>query len=293
MNCGVAMVPVLQEPGPLVAKIMPKLDASSGRARHDPILDRLLKAFLLIVILAQAAFAAFPGIDLAVSRLFTDGQGVFWATLGPWPSINAAIKHVMECTAVLLVAGVMLGSVAGPLRGADLRCWCFAALNVVIAPGVIVNLVLKSHLGRARPAYVAEFGGASAFTPPFQVTDQCINNCSFTSGEVALATSLGICAVVLLWQRLSRLGRLAAVVLALAGVLIVAALRISLGRHFLSDAVFSVIVSVAVAMMLYRLLDLGRARTTFAPDAPVVWLRGRLEMGYNFCAAQLRYWSAM
>ena len=67
MNRGVAMVPVLQEPGPLVAEIMPKLGASSGWARHDPILDRLLKAFLLIVILAQAAFAAFPKLQLIAS----------------------------------------------------------------------------------------------------------------------------------------------------------------------------------------------------------------------------------
>lgn len=271
---------------------MPKPDASADMARHDPIHDHLLKAFLLIVILAQAGFAAFPGIDLAVSRLFTDGQGLFWATLGPWPLVNAVIKKVMEVAAVLLVAGVMLGSVTRRLRGADLRCWAFAALNLVIAPGVIVNLVLKSHLGRARPAYVAEFGGTSAFTPPFQVADQCLTNCSFTSGEVALAASLGICAVVMLWPRLSLPGRFGAVVLALAGILLVATLRISLGRHFLSDAVFSVVVSAAVAMMLYRLLDLRRARTTFAPETQVVWLRRCLSVGYAFCAAQLRSWSA-
>ena len=272
---------------------MPRLDARLHVMPHDPVYDRLCIAFLLIVILAQTTFAAFPVIDLAVSRLFTDGQGVFWATLGPWPVINAVIKTLMELAALLLVVGVVLGAASGRLRGADLRCWAFAALNVLLAPGLIVNLVLKSHLGRARPAYVAEFGGPLAFTPAFQVTDQCVANCSFTSGEVALAASLAICAVVMLWRWQSIPGRVGAVSLGLVVVVLVAALRISLGRHFLSDAVFSVIVSAAVAMVLYPMFDMRTARRAFAPHAPMVWLRVRLAGGYALCAAQLRNWSVL
>jgi len=272
---------------------VPKSDPPPNSARHDPVYDRLLKAFLLAVIVVQAGFAAFPVVDLAVSQLFSDSQGVFWANLGPWPVVNAVNKKLMELVAVLLVIGVLLGAATGRLRGADLRCWAFAALNVVIAPGLIVNLVLKSHLGRARPDYVAEFGGPAAFTPPFQVTDQCATNCSFTSGEVALAASLAICAVVMLWRKLSMSGRVGAVALGMAVIVVVAMLRISLGRHFLSDAVFSVIVSAAVAMALYPLLDIRSARTTFALLAPVFWLSGRLITGYAISVAQLRNWLAL
>jgi len=273
-------------------RAVPKSDPPPNSSRHDPFYDRLLKAFLLAVILAQAGFAAFPGVDLAVSRLFSDAQGVFWANLGPWPVVNAVNKKLMELVAVLLVIGVLLGASTGRLRGADLRCWAFAALNVVIAPGLIVNLVLKSHLGRARPDYVAEFGGPAAFTPAFQVTDQCVTNCSFTSGEVSLAASLAICAVVMLWRQLRISGRVGAVALAMSVIVVVSMLRISLGRHFLSDAVFSVIVSAAVAMALYPLLDMRSARTTFAPLAPVFWLRVRLIKGYAISVAQLRHWFA-
>jgi lipid A 4'-phosphatase len=267
-----------------------KSDPPPNSARHDPLYDRLLKAFLLAVILAQAGFAAFPGVDLAVSQLFSDPQGVFWANLGPLPVVNAVNKKLMELVAVLLVIGVLLGASTGRLRGADLRCWAFAALNVVIAPGIIVNLILKSHLGRARPDYVAEFGGSAVFTPAFQVTDQCVTNCSFTSGEVSLAASLAICAVVMLWRKLRISGRVVAVALGLAVIVVVSMLRISLGRHFLSDAVFSVIVSAAVAMMLYPLLDMRNSRTAFAPLAPVFWLRGRFIAGYAISAAQVRHW---
>jgi membrane-associated phospholipid phosphatase len=79
----------------------------------------------------------------------------------------------------------------------------------------------------------------------------------------------------------------------MAVIVVVAMLRISLGRHFLSDAVFSVIVSAAVAMALYPLLDIRSARTTFAPLAPVFWLRGRLITGYAISVAQLRNWLAL
>jgi len=84
-----------------------------------------------------------------------------------------------------------------------------------------------------------------------------------------------------------------AVALGMAVIVVVAMLRISLGRHFLSDAVFSVIVSAAVAMALYPLLDIRSARTTFTPLAPVFWLRGRLITGYAISVAQLRNWLAL
>lgn len=245
----------------------------------DRVYHRLLVAVLLAVILAQAVFAAFPGIDLAVSGRFADGTGGFpWAS--HWPStLNLLLRRLGEGLVLVLILWWVFGAVTGSLGGDGLRAWALMPLGVALSSGVIVNLVLKANVGRARPDTITEFGGGAAFTPPWQVTDACVRNCSFASGEVALAASVAIAAVVLIWPRLRRFrGRMVAILVAMGYVGVVALLRIGLGRHFLSDAVFSTLVSAGVALVLYRLLDIGRTRPAFDPAQPLVVCRRWLEV---------------
>lgn len=246
----------------------------------DRTYERLLFAYLLTVIAALVTFAAFPRLDLAVSGLFADaGVGFPWAD-GAAAVLNLVLRRLGELAAVGLVLWCLWGWVSGSVRGDDLRCWSFAAAGVVLASGVLVNLGLKSHVGRARPDQLAEFGGLAAFSPAWQVTDQCARNCSFTSGEVALAASLASAALVLLWPRMKRAGdRLWALALAGGYVGVVTLLRVGLGRHFVSDAVFSILVSVGVAFALYPLLQVGRARQGFDPGLPVAALRAWVAAG--------------
>jgi lipid A 4'-phosphatase len=241
-------------------------------------------AFLLVVIAALVLFAAFPGIDLAVSAVFAEGRAGFPLADGVLAVVNLILRRIGELAALGLVVWVICGAWSGALRGDAVRAWGFAAGTVAVACGGIVNLVLKAHVGRARPDQLVEFGGGAAFTPAFQVTDQCARNCSFTSGEVALAASLTIAALVLCWPRLRRRG--IAVAAGCGYVLVVAGLRIALGRHFASDAVFSVLVPGAVALVLYPLLRVGQARHGFDPVQPVVAL-GQLA---RVSRAALRSW---
>ncbi|MFN4154630.1 MAG: phosphatase PAP2 family protein [Paracoccaceae bacterium] len=249
----------------------------------DRIYGQLLYAFLFAVILSQAVFAAFPGIDLAVSGLFANGSAGFpWAN-GPAVVINLLLRSLAELLIVGLVLWCLYGGLTGLLQGSDLRAWGFAAISVMLASGGIVNLVLKAHVGRARPGQVSDFGGEAQFTPAWQVTDQCVRNCSFSSGEVSLSASLAFAALVLLWPRLrTPWARILAGLMATLYIGVVAMLRIGLGRHFLSDAVFSVLVSAAVALVLYPALRIAQARLAFDPMLPFMigqrWYRhGRLR----------------
>jgi lipid A 4'-phosphatase len=223
--------------------------------------QRVLIAYLLAVILIQATFAAFPGIDLAVSRLFAaEDQGFGWV-LGVAPEMNLVIRRIGEAVAFLLIAGFVFGRVTGKLRRDDLRLLAFPALCVAVTCGGIVNLLLKAHVGRARPDILAEFGGTAQFSPPWQVVDECARNCSFTSGEVAMAASLAIPAVVIFWPHLARdRGRLLMVLAATSYVAATALLRIGLGRHFLSDTIFSALFAAGVALALYPVLRIEQAR---------------------------------
>lgn len=255
----------------------------------DRLYDRLVFAFLLTVILCQALFAAFPGLDLAVSAHFANGRGGFGWAEGLPAMINPLLRHTGELVAVALVLWCFYGGLTGLLRPAALRAWAFAALTVVLASGAVVNLLLKTHVGRARPAHITEFGGTAQFTPAWQVTDQCSRNCSFSSGEVSLAASLAIVAVVLLWPRLKTSEtRIAALLTAEAYVGIVSVLRIGLGRHFFSDVVFSLLFSGAVALVLYRVLQVRSARLTFDPNLPILVMLDRIRDSRAFLQAWLK-----
>lgn len=228
-------------------------------------------ALMLAFVVAQAVFAAFPGVDLAFSGLFAAGAAGFPLADGPASSLNLILRRMGEMAAIALVLWCVYGGVAGLLQHGALRAWLYAAACVTLSSGAIVNLLLKSHVGRARPDIVAEFGGNARFTPAWQVTDQCSRNCSFTSGEVALATSLALVALVLLWPRLVAARRcVAACVLAGVYIAVVSLLRIGLGRHFLSDAVFSILISASVALVLYPVLGVARARQGFDAHLPVI-----------------------
>jgi membrane-associated phospholipid phosphatase len=246
----------------------------------DPVYHRLLIGLLLATVTAQAVFAAFPGIDLAVSGLFADGRAGFRWSQGWLNTVNFILRRMGEAVAFGLVIWVILGGLFRKLKGDDLRAWAFAALTVVLSSGVIVNLILKAHVGRSRPAGLSIFGGSAQFTPAWQVTDQCARNCSFTSGEVALAGSLAIVALVLSWPRLqTAMGRFLALAMACVYVGGVSLLRIGLGRHFPSDVVFSLLIAAAVAVFLYPVLGVGRARLAFDPSQPLRLAAGMIAAG--------------
>ena len=72
----------------------------------------------------------------------------------------------------------------------------FFIVITIMAPGIVVNSILKDHSGRPRPAYVTEYGGTATFQPPFTISNQCESNCSFVSGHAAFAFAF-ICESIL------------------------------------------------------------------------------------------------
>lgn len=231
----------------------------------DRTYQTLLLAFLATMVVAQATFATWPGLDLAVSRLFADETGRFAWVESPLSMVNMAIRRTGEAIALVITGLCLWGLFTGKMARGELRLWGFVALNVLVAAGLVANGILKAHIGRARPADVVEFGGASPFTPAFQLAENCAKNCSFVSGEVSLAASLAVPIVIILWQRLDHLwARLLALGLAVTYVAVVSLLRIGLGRHFLSDAVFAILLASGTALLFYPLLRVGTARRDHA-----------------------------
>tara|TARA_B100000575_G_scaffold89640_1_gene71089 strand:- start:464 stop:961 length:498 start_codon:yes stop_codon:yes gene_type:complete len=120
-----------------------------------------------------------------------------------------------------------------------------ACLGLIIGPvvgsGIIANLIFKENWGRARPVHIQEFGGDKEFTPAFVKTNQCKTNCSWISGETSAAFSFLAGAFVLK-------NRIFVVINVILGLLVFFC-RISMGGHFLSDNLFSIMFMVYIAVL--------------------------------------------
>ena len=206
----------------------------------------------------SAYFMVLPGIDMAVSTLFYSPETGF--ALAAEPVLKALRKSSSLVLGVVLL-GLVATAVAGVIRRRRLagpaRRAVVLLAGLALGSGLIVNSLLKSLWGRARPVQIEAFGGEADFTAAWRLSDNCASNCSFVSGEVSAATALAVslfCLTRLLPPSLHRAVRTAALVLPAATIY----QRVSTGRHFLSDAAFAVLLTLIVAALLRPLLAPAR-----------------------------------
>lgn len=208
--------------------------------------------FLAAAALASLVFWHFPEIDLDASALFYQPGAGFPLAGSPLllalREFNLTLPHVV--TAVALVMLVVRAS--GRLRPYSRRLPAPSACLFVIAamtlgPGMLVR-VLKEAVGRARPREILEFGGASAFSLPWQPSDACTDNCSFISGEGASGAAL-LALPLLLPAR----HRAAGFALAIPVGVLASINRIAFGAHFLSDVVIGWCLVLAMTAALWSL----------------------------------------
>jgi lipid A 4'-phosphatase len=222
-------------------------------------------------VVAGGLFTVFPTVDLVVSGLFFDGQ-VFPIQQSHWVEAIRLGLYASEYIGAFAALGLAIMCVwrKGAILRLDARDWFYGFSVFVLGPGLLVNGILKRDWGRARPWQVAEFGGPAHFSQPWQISDQCLTNCSFVSGEMA-----GACALALLLALILRANR-AVILLGVywAGVAVVLAIpmftawqRIAAGRHFLSDVVFAALFVTLLASLLERLFY-RKARMSTAVDIP-------------------------
>lgn len=228
---------------------------------------RLRALCLWLIAATLAVFTLFPWLDPAVSALFWSGSRFAVNSDKGIEAARYALWNLTLITFALVVAGMLRAAVqAQHVVGLPVHIWAFFAATFAAGPGLVVNLLLKEHWGRARPFQTTLFGGEKHFTPPWDITDQCLRNCSFVSGEVAGTTALAVVMVVAAWHLRDHISRLAFFLLvSTAPILVVlsALQRISAGRHFLSDAILAALFTLLIAVQMYRwIVERGGPRRT-------------------------------
>jgi lipid A 4'-phosphatase len=200
-------------------------------------------------LLATMVFLWFPKIDLSISGAFHVHSGTFSGQSLQWvQALRGSFTGAFYLSVAISLAGLVLTrNRTRRWLSLDDKQWLFLAICLGMGPGVLANVVLKDHWGRARPKQVVEFGGAKTFTPPIIPTDQCANNCSFVSGEAA-AIFMPFYALGLIVPQWTTTLLVAGTVCGIAAGFV----RVAQGAHFLSDVIFAGVFMAMTAGLIYR-----------------------------------------
>ena len=216
----------------------------------NPVSARLTLRRLTIAGIALALlFLLVPGLDLWAARLFFVPGEEF--PLGRVALVDFIHSKGVPALLIAGIAGTLIVTALNLLRGTNWlglrqRGLVFVLLCAALGPGLLVNVVLKDHWGRARPAQIEAFGGTAAYTPPVIPSDECDHNCSFVAGD----PSAGFFYLSFAMLAGSVPGAIAATSLGLG----LGLLRMAQGGHFLSDVLFSGLLMAALVRFLYLLL---------------------------------------
>ena len=210
---------------------------------------RLLWAAIGVAAAIGAILVAVPRLDLELSSLVYHADGGF---LLDRYGLVLLVSRAVTVACWIAIAGALLlivaNRVAGRpvLRGLGTSRLLLILLTFVLGPGLLVNSLLKQHVGRARPVEIVQFGGPAQFTRAAMPASQCRRNCAFPSGDAAAAFALAAVGVAT--------GSTALLGGALAIGVFVSAVRVLAGAHFVSDVAFSALLTLLMIVVLDRLL---------------------------------------
>ena len=208
----------------------------------------LLAATLMAV---SFIFVGFPQIDITVSALFYKPEQNFLLRNTPFHLfvdswIRPSIKYLTVTLVVACVYKLFLGK--SPIKR-RFNIVAFLFSSFLLGPVLLVNGLLKEFIGRARPKNIIEYGGTKIFSPAYFPADQCETNCSFVSGDAAVAFSTIAFALIFKGKLRSQL-----VAIALSFGVLVSIYRLGTGAHFLSDTVLSGLFCILIILILERML---------------------------------------
>lgn len=206
---------------------------------------------LLVLAVTLTPVFWFSDLDIRAADLFYHPEN----PQDPWFEEHDPLWRFCYQTSPLLAALLGFGSLLVlaashvSRRFADYRAHAlFVLLVVIVGPGLLVNGLFKEHWDRARPRQIVEFGELQFYTPPLKIGSYDEGK-SFPAGHSSVAFSL-----VFLWF-LWRRRNLALAITALLGTLVVGSIygagRMAAGAHFLSDVLWSALITAATSLVLY------------------------------------------
>lgn len=242
-----------------------------------------LYASTAIAVCSGILFAALPDLDLQVADWFFDhDKSKFPLATTGWSDATRRFANWIPWLLVLPAIAALLLKLIYPRSPMRMQpsVVVFLVASFLIGPGIVTNVVLKDNWGRPRPNHVQQFAGPSSFVPWWQPGGECRRNCSFVSGEASQAFWT-VAPALLAPPQLRPLALAGAAVFSAS----VSSLRVAFGRHFVSDVVFAGIFTIAIIVLLYRLLLDPIRRNDDMLERRIELVAIRLHQGSAACLA--------
>ncbi len=185
------------------------------------------------------------------TKFWPAGEHFPWDFLYHWGPIPAFVL------AGIALLGLVLGFFVQQLACCRKKT-IFILLFLALGPGLVVNVLLKDQLGRARPREVIEYGGSHQYSQFWQ-PGTAGSNSSFPSGHAAIGFFM-----IAPWFVLRDEKRKVAVGFLVFGLglgTMVGIARILQGGHFVTDVVWSAGLIYLVGGALALVLGFGRDNT--------------------------------
>ncbi|WP_250311672.1 phosphatase PAP2 family protein [Rickettsia endosymbiont of Oedothorax gibbosus] len=190
----------------------------------------------------------FPNFDIDFSNLFYDSKDGFIYRNN---SIVQLLFEIIPILTKLLLTVTLLHLIYLIVKHKTFNRLIISGsfyiiLSTAIGPGLLVNHLFKEHFGRARPVQIKNFNGSKNFTRAFSISNECVHNCSFSSGHAAMGyslTSLAYIAPVIYFSRIYSITLIFGSLIGLS--------RILMGGHFLSDVLASCFFVLIINHILY------------------------------------------
>lgn len=206
------------------------------------------KIFLLVFATLAVVARIYSNLDIYITNLFYRDNS-FYLAGNKFGLIIYEGAYVLTVLLIIFLAVMLIINIITGKKILHLtrKAIIFISLSFILAPGIVVNGILKEHVGRPRPAEITVFGGQKNFQPPFKISKECETNCSFVSGHASFAFAFMVFG--LLFKGVRRKIALS------AGFLfgsIVGFVRIFQGRHFFYDVVFAFFFTWLTITLLYE-----------------------------------------
>lgn len=209
---------------------------------------------ITLVIILTAGIIVFD-VDIRLARIFYSN--------GTWPGIDTfPWQFIYTYAAVpgfIMAGGGLIVLLAGFIQKSFARYRkqaLFYILLLALGPGLVINVILKDNLGRARPREVTEFGGKYEYTQIWQRGDTGKNS-SFPSGHASSAFFL--IAPWFVYRNRNTILAFSFLGGGLAYGSLVGFARMLQGGHFLSDVVWAGLLVYLCGDILAWLLKLDNS----------------------------------
>lgn len=219
----------------------------------------MIKVFISVFfILVGLSLYLFPEIDIFMSNLFYNPNKGFTLRYNFY-------THNISKAAIFLVFIIFLWLSCKLIihycktQKIDIKI-LYLLIVCSMVPGFVIHKIVKEHYHRARPYSIEKFGGTAKFTPAPIVGDQCYENCSFVSSHAAIGFMFFAFAFVKRGKQRRNM-----MIFATFFGLFLGFIRIMQGKHFLSDVLYSGMITFLISYFLYILLGLDRENKVKKP----------------------------